>query len=245
MLTADLGGASGFGAATAQRFAAAGAKVVISDINPEGGARIAATSPSIKFFQADVTKLEDWEKLLAFAVKEFGHVDILMNNAGTTYRNKPTLDVTEQEFDRVVNVNLKSIYQATRVIVPYLIERGQGGSIINVASIGALRPRPGLVWYNASKGAVFNATKGLAAEFAPKGIRVNGICPLLSGTGLFSAFVGVEDTPENRGKFIANVPMGRLADTMDVANAALYFASDESSFVTGTNLEVDGGRAIG
>ncbi|OAP62026.1 hypothetical protein AYL99_04229 [Fonsecaea erecta] len=239
------GGASGFGEATAKRFAEVGAKVVISDINRAGGERVAATSPSIKFFPADVTKLEDWQGLLDFTLKEFGKVSILVNNAGTTYRNKPTLEVTEQEFDRVVGVNLKSIFQATRVIVPYMIEKGEGGSIINVASIGALRPRPGLVWYNASKGAVFNATKGLAAEFAPHQVRVNGICPLLSGTGLFSSFVGVEDTPENRAKFIANVPMGRLTDVFDVANAALYFASDESSFVTGTNLEVDGGRAIG
>lgn len=206
---------------------------------------MAETSPTIKFFKSDVTKLQDWKDLLVFAIKEFGPVDILVNNAGTTYPNKPTLDVTEADFDRVFNVNVKSIYLATTVLVPYLIERGQGGSIINVASIGALRPRPGLVWYNSSKGAVFNATKGLAGEYAPHQIRFNGICPLLSGTGLFSAFVGVEDTPDNRKKFVSNVPMGRLADTRDVANAALYFASDESSFVTGTNLEVDGGRAIG
>ena len=218
---------------------------MISDINLQGGARVADSSPSIKFFQSDVTKLDDWKKLLEFTIKEFGYVNILVNNAGTTYRNKPTIEVTEADFDRVFSVNVKSIFHATAVLVPYLIEQGHGGSIINVASIGAVRPRPGLVWYNASKGAVFNATKGLGAEYGPQGIRFNGICPLLSGTGLFSAFVGVEDTPENRTKFVGNVPMGRLTDTYDVANAALYFASDESAFVTGTNLEVDGGRAIG
>ena len=145
----------------------------------------------------------------------------------------------------VVSVNLKSIFQATRVIVPHMIEKGEEGSVINVASIGALRPRPGLVWYNATKGAVFNATRGLAGEFPPHGIRFNGICPLLSGMGLFPSFVGVQYTPESRTRFIANVPMGRLTDVFDATNAALYFASDESSFVTGTNLEVDGGRSFG
>ena len=192
-----------------------------------------------------MTKLEDWQKLLDFTVQEFGQVSILMNNAGTTYRNKPTRNVTEQEFNRVVNFDRKSAFQATRVIVPYLIEKGQGGSIINVASVGAWRPRPGLVWYNASKGAIFNATKDLAGSLSQKGNRFSGICPLLSGTGLFSLFVSAEDTPENRTKFLANVPKGRLAETLEVANAALFFSSDESDLMTRTNLEVDGGRAIG
>jgi NAD(P)-dependent dehydrogenase (short-subunit alcohol dehydrogenase family) len=219
--------------------------VIISDINTAGGEKTAATNPeSIRFVKSDVTKRGDWVNLLDFTLKTFGKLDILINNAGTSYPNKPTLNVTEAEFDRVVLVNLKSIYLSTDVIVPYLIKQGLGGSIVNIASIGALRPRPGLVWYNASKGAVYNATKGLAGEFAHHQIRINGVCPLLAGTGLFSTFVGVEDTPENRAKFIANVPIGRLADTFDIANACLFFASDESSFVTGVNIEVDGGRAI-
>jgi NAD(P)-dependent dehydrogenase (short-subunit alcohol dehydrogenase family) len=167
-----------------------------------------------------VTKLDGWKKLLEFTITEFGHINILVHNAGTSHRNKPTMEVTEADFDRVFSVNVKSILHSTAVLVPYLIEQEQGGSIINVASIGALRPRPGLMWYNASKGAVFNVTKGLAAEYGPKNIRFNGICPLLSGTGLFSAFVGVEDTPENRSKFVGNVPMGRLADMYDVARSA-------------------------
>lgn len=219
--------------------------MIISDINTAGGEKTAATNPeSIRFVKSDVTKRGDWVNLLDFTLKTFGKLDILINNAGTSYPNKPTLNVTEAEFDRVVLVNLKSIYLSTDVIVPYLIKQGLGGSIVNIASIGALRPRPGLVWYNASKGAVYNATKGLAGEFAHHQIRINGVCPLLAGTGLFSTFVGVEDTPENRAKFIANVPIGRLADTFDIANACLFFASDESSFVTGVNIEVDGGRAI-
>ncbi|KAF5871020.1 putative short-chain dehydrogenase reductase family protein [Botrytis fragariae] len=156
----------------------------------------------------------------------------------------PTLDVTEDEFDRVFNLNVKSIFFATKHFIPSVINHGEGGSMINIASIGATRPRPGLVWYNASKGAVVNATKGLAAEYGSKNIRVNSICPLLAGTGLFSTFTGVEDTPENRDKFLFNVPLGRLCTPEDVANYCLFLASDEARFITGTCLEVDGGRGI-
>ncbi|KAF7852463.1 uncharacterized protein EAF02_012201 [Botrytis sinoallii] len=158
--------------------------------------------------------------------------------------NKPTLDVTEDEFDRVFNLNVKSIFFATKHFIPHVVNHGEGGSMINIASIGATRPRPGLVWYNASKGAVVNATKGLAAEYGSKNVRVNSICPLLAGTGLFSTFTGVEDTPENRDKFLFNVPLGRLCTPEDVANYCLFLASDEARFITGTCLEVDGGRGI-
>jgi len=152
--------------------------------------------------------------------------------------------VTSDEFDRVFNVNVKSIYLSVLAAVPRMQKQGHGGSIINISSIGSLRPRPGLVWYNASKAAVTNATKGLAAEYGQDNIRVNAIAPLLSGTGLFSSFVGVEDTPENRANFAASIPLKRLTDPMDVANTALFLASDEGSFLTGVNLEVDGGRGI-
>jgi NAD(P)-dependent dehydrogenase (short-subunit alcohol dehydrogenase family) len=152
--------------------------------------------------------------------------------------------VTEDEFDRVFAVNVKSIFYSARHIIPNLINQSTGGSIINIASIGALRPRPGLVWYNASKAAVTNATKGLAAEYGPHQIRVNSILPLLTATGLFETFVGVPPTEENFKKFLGNVPMGRLGKVEDVANYALWLASDESKFVTGTALEVDGGRGV-
>ncbi|KAF2672837.1 oxidoreductase [Microthyrium microscopicum] len=241
------GAGSGFGAAIATRFAQEGCKVIMSDINEPG---VASVSQKINeaggntiHIKMDVTNEAAWKDAVSKCLEFGGKIDILVNNAGTTYKNKPTLDVTAEEFDRVVNVNIKSIFLSVQTVVPEMKKAG-GGSIINISSIGSVRPRPGLVWYNATKGAVTNATKGLAAEFGPDQIRVNAIAPLLSGTGLFESFVGVPDTPENREKFVANVPLGRLTDPMDIANAALYLASDEGRFVTGVNLEVDGGRAI-
>jgi NAD(P)-dependent dehydrogenase (short-subunit alcohol dehydrogenase family) len=157
---------------------------------------------------------------------------------------QPTAEVTEDEWERVFKVNVKSIYLASTIVIPRLIEQGSGGSIINISSTGAARPRPGLVWYNASKGAVTNATKGLAAEYGPHNIRVNSVAPLLSGTGLFSMFTGMEDTPENRAKFLGNVPLGRLTEADDIANMCLYLASDEGSFINGTEMVVDGGKCV-
>jgi NAD(P)-dependent dehydrogenase (short-subunit alcohol dehydrogenase family) len=238
------GGASGFGKCICERFAEEGAKVVLGDLNAEGGERVASTNSSLKFVKADVTSAADWKALVDAAKTTFGRLDIVVNNAGTSYRNKPTVEVTEAEYDRVFAVNVKSIYQSVIHAIPFLIEQGQGGAMVNVASIGALRPRGGLVWYNATKGAVFNATKGLASEYAAHKIRVNGVCPLLSATGLFTTFTGMEDSEENRKKFLGNVPLGRLTEPSDVANACVYFCSDEASFITGANLEVDGGRAI-
>ena len=226
------------------------------------------------FFHVNVAAAADWKALVEFTVKEFGRIDILVNNAGTSYVNKvsfrnpqvpkystrsgarivfvlmtgrcvqPTLTVTEDEFDRVFDVNVKSIYLSVQAVVPQFLAQKSPCSIINIASTGATRPRPRLVWYNATKGAVWNATKGLAAEFGPENIRVNAVCPLLGATGLFSTFTGMEDTPENREKWLYNVPMGKLCEAVDVANATLFFASDESKFVTGTSLEVDGGKCV-
>jgi len=238
------GGGSGFGEAIAKRFVSEGCKVIITDINDDNGNRVAGTMEGMIYVRADVCKADDWKALLEKAWVEFGRVDILVNNAGTSYRNKPTLDVTEDEFDRVFNVNVKSVFLATQALMPKLIEQKQGGNMINIASIGALRPRPGLVWYNASKGAIHNATKGLAAEYGSHNIRVNSICPLLTATALFETFVGVPPTEENKKAFISNVPLGRIGEVDDVANACVFLASDESSFVTGTCMEVDGGRAI-
>ncbi|KAI2793550.1 4-formylbenzenesulfonate dehydrogenase TsaC1/TsaC2 [Penicillium oxalicum] len=239
------GAGSGFGAAIARRYGEEGAKVLVADINVQGGEQVAAQNSSdLKFQRMDVTRREDWEAIVDRAFSEFGRLDIVVNNAGTSYRNKPTVEVTEDEWERVFNVNVKSIYLAANVVMPKFIEQGQGGSMINISSTGASRPRPGLVWYNASKGAVTNATKGLAAEYGPHNIRVNSVAPLLSGTGLFSMFTGMEDTPENRQKFIGNVPLGRLTEVDDIANICLYLGSEEARFVNGTEMVIDGGKCI-
>jgi len=196
------------------------------------------------FIKTNVALEADWENLMENTLAKWGRMDILINNAGTSYKNKPTIDVTEDEFDKVFAVNVKSIFHSARHFIPNLINQGEGGSIVNIASIGATRPRPGLVWYNASKAAVTNATKGLAAEYGDKQVRVNSVCPLLSATGLFETFVGVPPTEENFKKFLFNVPLGRLTHPTDVANYCLYLASDEAKFITGTCLGVDGGRGI-
>jgi len=239
------GGGSGFGAAIARRFGEEGAKVIVTDINVAGGEKVAAqNSANLVFQRMDVTQESDWKATVDLAFSKFGGLDVLVNNAGTSYPNKPTVEVTDDEWERVFKVNVKSIFLSAKVVLPRLIEQAKGGSIINISSTGATRPRPGLVWYNASKGAVTNATKGLAAEYGPHNIRINSVAPLLSGTGLFSVFTGMEDTPENRQKFVGNVPLGRLTEADDVANMCLYLASDEGSFINGTEMVVDGGKCV-
>ncbi|KAJ7193127.1 hypothetical protein GGX14DRAFT_478965 [Mycena pura] len=239
------GGGSGFGAAIARRFGEEGAKVIVTDINVESGEKVAAqNSANLVFQRMDVTQESDWKAVVDLAFSKFGGLDVLVNNAGTSYQNKPTIEVTDDEWERVFKVNVKSIFLSGKVVLPRLIEQGKGGSMINISSTGATRPRPGLVWYNASKGAVTNATKGLAAEYGPHNIRVNSVAPLLSGTGLFSMFTGLEDTPENRQKYVGNVPLGRLTEVDDVANMCLYLASDEGSFINGAEMVVDGGKCV-
>ncbi|KAJ7915037.1 hypothetical protein B0H13DRAFT_2231982 [Mycena leptocephala] len=239
------GGGSGFGAAIARRFGEEGAKVIVTDINVEGGGKVAAQNPANLVFQRmDVTQESDWKAIVDLAFSKFGGLDVLVNNAGTSYRIKPTVEVTDDEWEHVFKVNVKSIFLSGKVVLPRLIEQGKGGSMINISSTAVTRPRPGLVWYNASKGAVTNATKGLAAEYGPHNIRINSVAPMISGTGLFSMFTGMEDTPENRQKFVGNVPLGRLAEADDVANMCLYLASDEGSFINGTEMVVDGGKCV-
>ncbi|KAF2677238.1 oxidoreductase ucpA [Lentithecium fluviatile CBS 122367] len=236
------GAGSGFGAGISQAFAAEGAKVIVADISQAGGdATVKANPSAMTFHKMDVTNSADWKATVDAATHHYGRCDILVNNAGTSYKNKPTIDVTEDEFQKTFDVNVKGVYLGCNAVSAVLKE---GGVIINISSVGATRPRPGLVWYNASKGAVSNATKGLAAELGPRQIRVVSICPLVTGTGLFSHFTGVEDTPENREKFIFNVPMGRIGEVDDVSSAAVFLASNEAKFITGVNLEVDGGRCI-
>ncbi|KAI9705697.1 MAG: hypothetical protein M1820_005107 [Bogoriella megaspora] len=240
------GGASGFGAAMSTLFSHEGCRVLLADLNEDGAKSLASTLGSnVQAEKMDVTSGEDWERVIDGIISNWGRLDIVVNNAGTSYKNKPTAEVTEQEFDRVFNVNVKSIFWSGKIAIPAILKSGNGGSIINISSIGSLRPRPGLVWYNATKGAVSNATKALAAEYGPHQVRVNALCPLLSGTALFSAFTGVENTEENVKKFLGNVPLGRLTKPEDVAHAALFLASDEGAFVNGVNLEVDGGRQWG
>jgi len=239
------GGGSGFGEAISKRFAAEGCKVIVADLDPVGGERVATYyAKSMHFIKMDVSREKDWGMVVENTVLKFGRLDILVNNAGTSYKNKPSLDVIEDEFDKAFNVNVKSIFHSSRYFIPNLINQGEGGSMINIASIGATRPRPGLVWYNASKAAVTNATKGLAAEYGVNDIRINSICPLLCNTGLFETFSGLPYTEENKQKFLSNVPLGRLTEPYDVANYALFLASDEARFITGTCLEIDGGRGI-
>jgi len=238
------GAASGFGRAIAERFALEGAKLVMADINGKGVSEVAAGyRDNAIAVTCDVSQKADVEALVRAGAEAFGGVDIMVNNAGTTHNNQPLLDVTEAEFDRIYAVNVKSIYLTTLAVVPRMEKRG-GGVIINTASTAGVRPRPGLTWYNGSKGAVITLTKSMAVELAPKHIRVNAISPVMGETGLLTKFMGQPDTPENRAKFMSTIPLGRLSRPHDIANAALFLADPASSFITGVVLAVDGGRSV-
>ena len=191
----------------------------------------------------DVSRKADVDAMVRAATEAFGGLDIVVNNAGITHKNQPLLDVGEAEFDRIFAVNVKSIYLSTLAAVPRMEKRG-GGVIINIASTAGVRPRPGLTWYNGSKGAVVILTKSMAVELAPKNIRVNAINPVIGETGMLTQFMGLPDTPENRAKFIAGIPLGRMSQPHDIANAALFLADPASAFITGVALEVDGGRCV-
>ncbi|KAI9896094.1 hypothetical protein N3K66_008994 [Trichothecium roseum] len=241
------GAAAGLGEGIAKHYVREGARVLVCDVDARAGEALASTSESMAFCRADVTRAEDWRGAVGRAVELWGRVDVLVNNAGTSYVNKSTNEVTEAEFDKVMAVNVKSVFLGSNAFTEQVRKQGGkeggGGVMINIASVGAHRPRPGLVWYNASKGAVANATRGLAAEYGPEGIRVNSICPLATATALLPAFVGGELTPEVE-RALGDVPLGRMGRVDDVAGAAVFLASAEASFITGVNLDVDGGRAI-
>jgi 3-oxoacyl-[acyl-carrier protein] reductase len=241
------GGGSGFGEGIAKTYAREGANVVVNDLNGAAAERVASeialAGGKAIAVAGDITKESDWHALRAAAIEDFGSVQIVVNNAGTTHRNKPVLEVTESEFDRVYAVNVKGLYWSVQEFVPYFREHG-GGVFVNIASTAGVRPRPGLVWYNGSKGAMIVASKALAAELGPDRIRVNCVNPVIGETGLMTEFMGMEDTPENRQRFLAGIPLGRFSTPQDIANAALYLASDEAEFVTGVCLEVDGGRCV-
>jgi 3-oxoacyl-[acyl-carrier protein] reductase len=237
------GAGGGFGEGIARRFAQEGARVVIADINSAAARRVALEiGNGAVAIGGDVSKAKDVAVFVQAAVDRFGGLDIVVNNAGTTHRNQPLLDVPEDEFDRVFAVNVKSIYLMTQSAVPVLRRQGRGGSIINISSTAGIRPRPGLVWYNATKGAVNTLTQCMAIELAPDNIRVNAVCPVLGATGLTELFMGQPDNPEIRRKFLATIPLGRMSQPSDIANACLWLGEDTSSFITGILLPVDGGR---
>ena len=238
------GGASGFGRGIAETFAREGARVVVADLNGERAEEVArGISNSAVAFAGDVTERSDVERMIATAVDTYGGLDIMVNNAGYTHINQPLMSVTEDDFDRTYAVNVKAIYLATLACVPEMKKRG-GGVIINTASTAGLRPRPGLTWYNGSKGAAVVLSKSMAVELAPEKIRVNALCPVIGETGMLERFMGVPDTPENRAKFLATIPLGRMSQPQDIANAALYLASPDAEFITGVALEIDGGRCV-
>ncbi|KAF2106224.1 putative alcohol dehydrogenase [Lophiotrema nucula] len=240
------GAGSGFGETFAKRFALEGAKVVIAEINEQAGKRveqdmISLSGPDRVFFvHSDVTSRRSWEELFQRTLDKFGSLDVVFNNAGTTYRKKPSHEVTEKEWQMLIDINMKSIYLSTAVVMPYFMKK-KAGVILNTSSIGGYHVKEELVYYGASKTFVNMITEGLASEYGPHGIRVNSICPLLGYTGLTEAFIGVKDDSDFRTKFEATVPLRRGLDNNDLANAAIYLCSDEASFVTGVNLKIDGG----
>lgn len=237
------GAGSGFGEGIARTYVREGARVVVADIDGAAAERVAdGLGDAAVAVRADVTDTADAAAMIDAAVDRFEGLDILVNNAGVAHRNKSMLEVTDEEFDHIFAVNVKAVFLACRIAVPLIAARG-GGSILNTASTAALRPRPGLTWYNASKGALVTATKSMAVELAPRGIRVNALCPVIGETGLTATFLG-EDTPERRAQFAATIPLGRFSTPQDIANAALFLASDEGAFLTGVALEVDGGRCV-
>lgn len=237
------GAGSGFGKGIAMRFAKEGARVGVVDINAEAAREVASQIGNSAFaMEADVSIDGDVSRMVQEALNRWGQLDILVNNAGTTHRNQPMTEVTEEEYERIFAVNVKSVYLGAKHVVPVMKKQGFG-VILNVASTAGVRPRPGLVWYNTSKGAMMTATKAMAIELAGEKIRVNAINPVAGETGMLHLFMG-EDTPEKRAQFISSIPLGRLSLPEDMANAALFLCSDEAEMITGLCMEVDGGRCI-
>ena len=242
------GSGGGIGEGIAKRLAQEGARIIVNDVNVALGqkmvADILAAGGIASFFAADVTRSDEVRALVQAAVDRHGVLDVMINNAGWTHRNRPALEVSEEEFDKCYAVNVKSIYLATVHATPVFRAQG-GGSFINIASTAGVRPRPGLTWYNGSKGAVITTSKSLAAELGPDNIRVNCINPVFNpDTGLATEFAGGPLTEERKAQFRASIPLGRFSTALDVANAALYLASDEAAFISGVCIEVDGARCV-
>lgn len=235
------GGASGFGEGIVRRFAGEGAKVIIADLNDDAAQKLAREIDGMAV-QTDVSKAADVKSLAEAAVARFGDIDILVNNAGIGHKPQPLDTISEDVFDRLLDVNAKSVFLTAREIVPRMKAR-KTGAILNIASTGGVSPRPNLTWYNASKGWMITATRAMAVELAPFGVRVNAINPVAGETPLLATFMG-EDTPAIRAKFLASIPIGRFSTPEDIANTALFLCSDEASMITGVAMEVDGGRCI-
>jgi len=235
------GAASGFGAGIAQAFAAAGAIVMVADINGEGAGEVAAELDGHSV-HVDVSSSTSVQAMADHALATMGHLDILVNNAGITHLPQAMEDVSEQDFDRVLAVNAKSVYLSARSLVPHFKSR-KSGAILNIASTAGVSPRPNLNWYNASKGWMITATKAMAIELAPHGIRVNALNPVAGETPLLKSFMG-QDTPEIRAKFLSTIPLGRFSTPQDMGAAATFLCSEAASMITGVALEVDGGRCI-
>lgn len=235
------GAGSGFGEGIARAFVREGARVLAADVN---GDAVEAVAHEIgaEFSVTDVSDGASVRAMAEQALGAWGQIDILVNNAGITHLPAPMEEVSEADFDRVLAVNVKSIYLTAREVVPAMKAAGKG-AILNVASTAGVSPRPRLNWYNASKGWVITATRAMAVELAPQGVRVNAINPVAGDTPLLKSFLG-EDTPEMRAKFLSTIPLGRFSTPEDMANAALYLCSDEAGMVTGVAMEVDGGRCI-
>lgn len=242
------GGASGFGEGIAHRFAQEGARVVVADINGDGAEQVAQAirdaGGGAVACGADVASDADTRRMIGAATDAFGELDILVQNAAIGMKPTPLVEVDEAFFDRLFRINVKSCFLGAKHAVPVLRRQGRGGVILNTVSTAALAPRPGLAPYNSTKGALLTLSRTLALELAPENIRVNGICPVAGETAMLPDFLGDGDPDEALARFRATVPMGRLSTPADVANAALFLASDEARFLTGVMLEVDGGRCI-
>lgn len=238
------GAGGGFGQGIASAYIQEGARVIVADIHAQAAQQVAQSlGDNASAFTCDVSKADQVKALVAHCVATFGVPDIVVNNAGTTHKNRPMLEVDEAMFDKVFAVNVKSIFHMAHAVVP-LMRQQQRGVILNIGSVAGIRPRPGLSWYNASKGAVNVLSKSMAVELGPENIRVNAICPVMGVTGLFEDFMGLPDTPANRAKFVSTIPLGRFSQASDVAAAAVFLASDAAEFFTGLEMPVDGGRTI-
>ena len=235
------GGASGFGEGIVRRFASEGARVVIADLNEAAAQKLAKDVNGLAV-RADVSRAGDVKALVESAVERWGHIDILVNNAGIGHKPQTLDTLPEDVFDRILAVNAKSVFLTAHEIVPRMKTR-KSGAVLNIASTGGVSPRPNLTWYNASKGWMITATRAMAVELAPFGIRVNAINPVAGDTPLLATFMG-EDTPEARARILTTIPLRRLTTPADIANAAVFLCSDEASMVTGVALEVDGGRCL-
>ncbi len=241
------GGASGIGRATALAFAREGARVVVADLNETGGNETARLAGELGgegvFVRADVTREDDCGRMVQTAVDRFGRLDVLFNNAGIPMAPTPAEAIPTELFDRVFAVNVRGVFLGCRYAIPVMRAQGRG-VIINTASTAGIRPRPGMLAYAASKGAVITLTKALALELAPYGIRVNAVAPVATDTPMLPVFFGTANPEEARRKFLESIPLGRLNTPEDVAAAVLFLASDEAAMITGVCLEVDGGRCI-